>query len=143
MMKFLHGLCALVLIASGIALAQNITRSVQLSQDPSGPIGFDTTNNTYLPRKLLFPSVAQTPVLSTCGTSPSIVGNDVVGKVTTGSAATTCTITFSQAYIVAPACFLQTQGSATQPTYTTSITAITVTVDIASTVYNYFCASQG
>lgn len=127
----------------GVALSQNITKSVQLSQDPLGTIGYDTTDNVYLPRKLLFPSTVRTPVLTGCGTSPSIVGNDVVGKFTTGSAATTCTLTFSQAFIVAPACFLQTQGSATQPTYTTSTTAITVTVDIASTVYNYFCASQG
>lgn len=145
MKKLVLLLTAALLTIGGWALAQNgnITKSIQLSQDGTGPIGFDQTNNVFFPRKVLFPSTATTPVLSGCGTTPTIVGNDVVGKLTTGSAATTCTITFSQAYIVAPACFLQTQGSATQPTYTTSTTAITVTVDIASTVYNYFCASQG
>lgn len=144
MKKYLLPSFLILALAAGLAWAQgNITKSVQLSQDPSGPIGYDSTGNVYFPRKVLLPSTSTTPVLTSCGTAPSILGNDVVGKLTTGSAATTCTITFSQAYIVAPACFLQTQGAATQPTYTTSVTAITVTVDIASTVYNYFCASQG
>lgn len=124
------------------AIGQTITKGVQLSQDPSGPIGMDAANNVYFPNKILSTRTT-TPVLSSCGTSPSILGNDTVGKLTTGSAATTCTITFSVAYNVAPACILQTQGAATQPTYTTSTTAITVTVDIASTVYNYICLSQG
>lgn len=135
---------ALILsLACGLAVAQNISKSVQLSQDSTGPIGFDTNNNVYFPNKILAKSVAAVPALSSCGTAPSIVGNDTVGKLTTGSAATTCTVTFSLAYNVAPACILQTQGAATQPTFTTSTTAITVTVDIASTVYNYICMSQG
>lgn len=134
---------ALLAIGLGASVAQNITKSVQLSQDGTGPIGFDTSFNTYFPNKILAKSTSAVPVLTSCGTAPSILGNDTVGKLTTGSAATTCTITFSSAYNVAPACFLQTQGAATQPTYTTSTTAITVTVDIASTVYNYFCSSQG
>ena len=142
MRRFLLPLVGLLALGVAIAGAQNITRSIQLSQDPTGPIGFDTLNNVYLPGKLLVPRTTP-PVLSTCGTSPSILGNDTVGKVTTGSALTTCTITFATAYAVAPACFLQAQGGATQPTYTTSTTAITATVTIASTVYNYFCVSQG
>lgn len=140
--RFLYGLVALAVLG-GVALGQNIQKSVQLSQDPLGPVSVDTSNNVYFPNKILAKSTTAVPVLSGCGTSPSILGNDTVGKVTTGSAATTCTITFSAAYWVAPACFLQTQGGATQPTFTTSTTAITVTVDIASTVYNYLCVSQG
>lgn len=135
---------ALILgLACGLALAQNITKGVQLSQDATGPIGVDTANNVYFPNKILAKSTANVPVLSSCGTAPSIVGNDTVGKITTGSVTTTCTITFSTAYNVAPACIVQTQGAATQPTFTTSTTAITMTVDIVSTVYNYICMSQG
>lgn len=134
------GLC-LALFAS-FALAQNITKSVQLSQDPSGPFGVDAANNVYFQKKILSVSTAA-PVLTSCGTAPSIVGNDAVGKLTTGSAATTCTVTFTTAYNVAPACIFAPQGAATFPTYTTSTTAATFTVDIASTVYNYICLSQG
>lgn len=128
---------------AGSVLGQNITKGVQLSQDPTGPIGMDASNNVYFPNKILSTRTAS-PALTSCGTSPSIVGNDTVGKVTTGSAATTCTLTFSAAYNVAPACILSAQGaSPVIPTYTTSTTAITVTVDVASTVYNYICLSQG
>lgn len=142
MKKLLSLALAFALGLGSIAFAQTINKSLQLSQDASGPVNIDTIFSVYFPRHILFPRT-NSPVLTSCGTAPSIVGNDTVGKLTTGSAATTCTITFETAYAVAPACFLQTQGSATQPTYTTSTTAITATVDIASTVYNYFCVSQG
>jgi hypothetical protein len=82
------------------------------------------------------------PVLSGCGTNPAIAGSDVAGVVTTGSAATTCTLTFARTYTTAPSCFFLPTGTATQPVYTVSATAITVTTDIASTVYNYGCVGQ-
>lgn len=129
-------------LACSVAFAQNITKGLQLSQDASGPFGVDAANNVYFQKKILSTSTVS-PVLTTCGTAPSIIGNDAVGKLTTGSAATTCTVTFTTAYNVAPACIVAPQGSATFPTYTTSTTALTFTVDIASTVYNYICMSQG
>lgn len=138
----LYNVLALAILITGFAYAQNITKGIQLTQDNTGPFGVDASNNAYFANKILSTRTV-TPTLSSCGTSPSIVGNDTVGKLTTGSAATTCTVTFSAAYNVAPACIVQTQGAATQPTYTTSTTAITMTVDIASTVYNYICLSQG
>lgn len=84
------------------------------------------------------------PALTTCGTSPvANTGNtDTAGTITTGSAATTCTITFNVPFNNAPACTLQAQGNATQPTYTVSGTAITVSVDVASTVYSYMCIGK-
>lgn len=140
--KYLSIILPTLVLACGLAYAQTITKGVQLSQDPSGPIGMDAANNVYFPNKIL--STRTTiPTLSTCGTAPSIIGNDTVGKITTGSAATTCTVTFSVAYNVAPACVVSAQGTATQPTFTTSTTALTMSVDIASTVYNYICLSQG
>jgi hypothetical protein len=80
------------------------------------------------------------PGLTTCGTSPTITGSDSAGYFTTGSGATTCTITFSRTWTVAPSCVVETSGSATEPTYTVSATAITTTVDIASTKYFYICS---
>jgi hypothetical protein len=82
------------------------------------------------------------PALTSCGTSPAIAGSDLAGVVTTGSAATTCTITFAATYTTAPSCFFLPTGTATMPVYTVSATAITVTTDIASTVYNYGCVGH-
>ena len=82
------------------------------------------------------------PTLSGCGTSPTVTGSDVAGVVTTGSGATTCTITFAATYTTAPSCVFLPTGTATMPVYTVSATAITVTTDIASTVYNYMCVGR-
>lgn len=84
---------------------------------------------------------ATAPTLSSCGSTPSptIHGSDIIGKFTTGGTATSCTLTFAATYTNAPACVVTTEGGATQPTYTISATAITFTVDIAQTTYNYVC----
>lgn len=141
--KYLAPVLLILALASSFALAQTIIKGIQLSQDATGPIGMDSANNVYFPKKILSTATVP-PALSTCGTSPSaVVGNDTIGKFTTGSAATTCTITFNVAYNVAPACALLPQGNLNFPTYTTSTTAITVTVDVASTAYAYICISQG
>lgn len=144
MRKYLLGLCALLLLAGGLALAQNITKAVQLSQDPTGLIGYDTNNATYFPGHINSTARGSAvPVLSTCGTAPSFTGTDSALRLTTGSAATTCTVTFGVAFVVAPACVITPQGAAVQPTYTVSTTAISMTVDVASTVYNIICMGPG
>jgi hypothetical protein len=129
---------------AGGALSQNINRAIQLSQDPTGLVGYDTTNNVYFPNHILSTTRGgPPPVLSSCGTAPSFTGTDVSMKLTTGSAATTCTITFGTPFIVAPACLVVGNGSPAVlvPTYTSSTTALTITVDIASTVYSVLCMS--
>ena len=131
-------------IALGLALLAGaawavVDRGVQFSQD---------TANTYitsdtLARHLHTPLAGGgTPVITSCGTGPVISGNDFVGNYTTGTVTTTCTLTFATAYPAAPRCFIVPQGNLNYPTYTTSTTAITVTVDVASTVYNYMCLGQ-
>lgn len=83
------------------------------------------------------------PVLTSCGTSPAITAGstDFAGTYTTGSGATTCTITFATAFAVAPTCLIvnNTAATALVPTYSTSTTAITVATDVASTAYQYVC----
>lgn len=82
------------------------------------------------------------PVLSNCGASSITAGStDVAGKITTG-AVTTCTLTFSSTWTTAPSCILTPEGNLNHPTYTTSATAITATVTVASTVYNYVCVGR-
>lgn len=105
--------------------------------------GTTTTSGAVVTKGNVSANGSAIPVLSSCGTSPSITAGstDFAGNYTTGSAATTCTITFATAFAVAPTCIITNNtGAATLiPTYSTSTTAITVATDIASTAYNYVC----
>lgn len=132
-------------LASGLAFAQNINKGIQISQDPTGPIGYDTNGGSYFPGHINSNTrVGVAPVLTSCGTAPSFTGTDTAMRLTTGSAATTCTITFGTAFVIQkPACVIVPEGAAVQPTYTTSLTAISMTVDVASTVYNIICMGPG
>jgi len=86
-------------------------------------------------------TVSAVPTLSSCGTSPAVVGSNVAGRLVTGSGATTCTITFATAYTGAPFCVISAEV-ATQPTFTVSATAITFATSIASTAYHYHCIAR-
>ena len=81
------------------------------------------------------------PVLSSCGGTPTVVGSNAAGRLVTGSAATTCTITFANAYTGAPFCVISAEV-ATQPTYTVSASAITFATSIASAAYHYHCIAR-
>lgn len=123
-----------------LATAQNLTKSLQGSQDPRGPVPMDSSNNIYLPYHL---NSAGQP---TAPSFPGGVGNacvntctDLAGQVSTGSAATTLTVQFGQAYNYAPACILQEQAGTTAPTFTTTTTEINATVVASSKTYNYLC----
>jgi len=83
------------------------------------------------------------PVLSSCGTTPSITGTDTAGKITIGtSASSTCTMTFADQYANAPACSI-TNGTDDVPVFaTTSTTVLTITdgaTDFSSDVIMYTC----
>lgn len=71
------------------------------------------------------------PVISACGTSPSVAtGGDAAFQFTTGTASpTACTITFANSgYAAAPACVVQAYTLAHLTSYTVSLTAITLTL---------------
>ena len=140
MKKHLAPILLILGLACAFAFAQNITKGIQLSQDATGPIGYDTNGASYFPGHINSNTrVGLPPVLSSCGTAPSSTGSDTALRLTTGSAATTCTVTFGVAHVTAPSCVITPQGAAVQPTYTVSATAISMTVDVASTVYNIIC----
>src|SRR5205814_10438962 len=74
----------------GLALAQNINRSLQGSQDPRGPVGIDTNNSAYFPGHInAFGQITAAPSPANCGslTTPSSIitagSTDAVGSVLT------------------------------------------------------------
>ena len=73
-----------------------------------------------------------TPVLTGCGTSPSISGNDYAGVITigTGGIATSCTITFAAPWVNAPDCDSHHEASIL---YTQDVTTTTSDVISAAT----------
>lgn len=85
------------------------------------------------------------PALTSCGTSPAIVGTDVAGTVTMGTGTPTgCVITFNVPYVAAPHCVLTWIATPlASQSYVTSATAITLTqTATSSNVVKYMCAAQ-
>lgn len=81
------------------------------------------------------------PAASTCGTGPTFSTNshNEAFTITTGTGATACTITFGDGgYTNAPTCVVSAQ-SGTQPAYTVSTTALTMSTAAASAVYDVLC----
>lgn len=85
------------------------------------------------------------PALTSCGTSPAIVGDDTGGTVTMGTGTPTgCVITFHTAYTNTPNCIVSwpAQALASQ-SYVTSTTAITLTqTATSSNKVVYICRAQ-
>jgi hypothetical protein len=129
------------------SLGQNDIQQVIKNANPQAGNTYATLNQL---RAWLFGgSSAQSvvPVLSSCGTSPSIATGSTgfAGRVTTGTGTPTgCVITFATAYTSTPACAVvsQTAPATTTPAYTVSTTAITIVQAAGdSRIYNYVCAA--
>ncbi len=102
-------------------------------------IGFDG--------KIISQGSGTPPALTSCGTTPAIVGTDVAGTVTMGTTATGCVITFNVPYAASatpPHCLVTWIATPlASQSYTTSNTAITLTQTSASNnVAKYFCVAQ-
>lgn len=84
------------------------------------------------------------PALTSCGTTPAIVGTDMAGTVTMGTTATGCVITFNVPFATAPVCVVTWIATPlASQSYTTSTTAITLTQTSASNnVAKYVCIGQ-
>jgi hypothetical protein len=82
------------------------------------------------------------PALTSCGTSPAIVGTDLAGTVTMGTGTPTgCVITFNTAKSAAPHCVVTWIATPlASQSYATSTTAITLTqTATSSNVVKYIC----
>lgn len=129
---------------------------------PSGPSIFGTTDSTaglyfgtnrvgvsgHLESGVKGPAVP--PVLSTCGTSPSLAtgSTDTAGKITVGtSASNACTLTFGTAYTSAPFCIVQNATTGAGANVYTVIAATIVwssaLADSTVLFYHCFAASGG
>lgn len=88
------------------------------------------------------------PVLSSCGTSPSLSADssDAWGTITVGSvAATGCTLTFGSAHTIGTHCNITNQNMSVvnAMTYTESLTGFVVSqTGLTSSKLDYFCAGQ-
>lgn len=86
-----------------------------------------------------------TPALTSCGTTPAIVGTDMAGTVTMGTGTPTgCVITFATPYASAPICVVTWIATPlASQSYATSATAITLTqTATSSNVAKYICVAQ-
>ena len=140
MRKYLLPSLLILALSASVSLAQVYTRALQLSQDLTGAFLVDNGNGIYFPQHVL--STGTTPSLSSCGTSPTIVGSDFYGTITPGSQPlTACTVTFAKAYLTAPGCVVTDQTSpATSPiSYTLATTGINLTTTGGK--INYMCSS--
>ena len=152
MRNFLHRwgvTLALLGLLGSVSLAQTINTSIQLSQDPRGPVGFDNVLlSAYFPGHILSTGTGRPPpvvVGATCGTTaPSVAGTDVAGVITVGTSATTsCLLTFGTAWGTAPTCLLTPKSAILAAlSYATTTTTLTITqTSTANNTIAYFCTS--
>lgn len=130
-------------LSMSLANAQTITKSLQGSQDPRGPVGLDANNNAYFPNHVNFyGNLGIGPTISGSGNNGTAVGTPTDNAGTILTSGTTLTLTFGQAFGAAPACILQEQAGSTAPTYTVATTGILATTVVTAKNYSYFCPGQ-
>jgi hypothetical protein len=86
-----------------------------------------------------------TPTMGTCGTSPSVVGTMMGGKITVGSGTVTaCTMNFPLTWSNAPPCVVQneTTEQTLRPVSSTTALVINSSTSFAGDVINYICNGQ-
>lgn len=142
MKKYLLPSALILALGLGIALAQNISKSVQLSQDATGAIGYDTLNNAYFPNHVLF-AATTTPAINTgSGTAATILGTDELFAITGGGVTTgLVSAVFATAFNAAPRCLVSTSGGTPSTiAYNTATTGINFTSIVGNAVLNVFCS---
>ena len=153
-MKRLLATAGLVLaLGLGLASAQNITRSLQGSQDPRGPVGWDTSNAMFFPGHInafgqmtTIPSPSGGVPGASCGTTTSngVVikqpgSTDVAGQVT--PLAASCAVIFGSPFNATPFCVITpTTGTSGQSfAITAATTGFNLSSVVSGSVYNWIC----
>jgi hypothetical protein len=114
------------------------------SGDISLVVGTATTTRGVIKTNGHIRTQGTAPVVSACGTGPSVAGNDVAGRVTigTGGVATSCTVTFNQAFTTAPACIVNDESISLLVNASATTTVLTITAPTpfgASDLITYHC----
>jgi hypothetical protein len=128
----------LLLALVGWAIAQS---SVQMIPGDAGPIRTDKIGQIILGNGHVVNSDIA-PAISSCGTTGfGVVGNDYAGTITVGtSATTTCTLTFNEAWSLAPSCLVGSNPQLAAFSWVVSTTTIIVTqTSTASNKIAYIC----
>lgn len=148
MKRFTLAFSALLAIGLSVAIAQNLNKSVQQSQDPTGVIGMDATNNVWFPRHLGNRGSAPT-VAAGCGSGGAVVGSDFSGTVTEGTGNVIgCQIAFRAAFgsseTVHCVIALKTGNTASPISWSVSAAGFHVTHAQAATSmpYSYYCSGN-
>ena len=121
----------------------NLVETMRWTHD--GNVGIGTTNpGAKLEVSGHIAASGSAATVGSCGTSPTISGNDTKGAVTVGSGATTsCTVTFNSAFASAPICVVTWRGSASTigvgVTTTTSALTVNFSADAQGLSFNYMC----
>lgn len=143
-MKRLLTFAAGLLLLAGLsfAVAQNITKAIQLSQDPSGAFGVDTVNSMYLPRHVVA-NDQLTPTVAAGAGAVTVTGTDFAGTIVgSGVTTTTVTLTFATAFAsgTVPRCVAQSRNPATSPLAATPSTNVGFTVgSMGAATLDYIC----
>lgn len=89
-------------------------------------------------------NVGAAPALSSCGTSPSISGTDVMGTITMGTASPTgCILTFATTYNSAPDCTVTWHVNLASMQYTPAAATLTlVQTATSSNLVTYECKAK-
>lgn len=75
------------------------------------------------------------PSVSSCGTNPSVSGDDSDGIISTGSGTVTaCTLTFAAAYTVAPVCVPSTSSTSVNASMSSAPSTTAVTFNLSATL---------
>lgn len=106
----------------------------------------DGTYNTIgiLDYKNHLRGVGAAPLITSCGTSPGIIGTHLAGTIITGTGApTACTVTFVPPYNNTPSCIITWQYPQAVHQYGVSPAGITITQTGASNAFiDYHCIAQ-
>lgn len=134
---------AIVCLGIGVGVAQNITKALQLSQDPNGAFAVDNVNSIYLPKHLVTNDQLTPTVAAAAGTAPTVTGTDLAGTIVGGAASTTTvTLTFATAFSTGtvPRCVAQSRNPATSPLAATPSTNVGFTVgSMGAATLDYIC----
>lgn len=119
----------------GLALAQNVTLSLQLSQDPRGNFGVTSAGDLLFQNQVHLNenAAALPPAVSACTGGSLVAGSSDFSGAVTGVTGTACTITFGRAWTNAPNCLVNASNATAASTFaTTSATQLVMGFTTAS-----------